>query len=111
MHRFTNDLQPDRQGGDDPIFSPPLETIKASQLTAFIRFYERATGESIGSSEDLYQRSVENFQLFWQLFLLFSDLIWEGDVFPACINAGVETATFFPKLRLSYAENLLAGDS
>jgi len=108
------DLRSSRRVEPSPIFTPSAETIGASQLTAFIGFCERTTGRAITDSEGLYGVSVEDFQLFWQLFLSFSNLAWDGDAFPVCTDENVESARFFPNVQLSYVENLLrcetAGD-
>src|SRR6476469_6370559 len=92
----------------DPIFTPSAETILASRLTAFIRFCAQATGREIIDSEELYRLSVEDFRLFWLLFLRFSELTMDGETSPVCTSECVEAARFFPKLQLNYAENLLA---
>src|SRR5207244_2130478 len=42
-------------------------------------------------------------------FLDWSGLLWEGCPEPVCTDDSCEQATFFPNLRLSYAENLLRG--
>src|SRR5438045_2735561 len=89
------------------MFTPSAEAIAASQLTAFVRFYETKINRSIRDSDELYKLSIEDFRLFWQLFLAFSGLRWEGDSAPVCTSDDVETASCFPNLRLSYAENLL----
>jgi len=91
-----------------PVFRPSAEAIAASQLTAFVHFCEAKINRSIGDSDALYKLSIEDFRLFWHLFLAFSGLRWEGDDCPVCTTDDVETASFFPNLQLSYAENLLA---
>jgi acetoacetyl-CoA synthetase len=96
-----------RRVNSSPIFTPAAEAIEASQLTAFIQFCERATGRSICDSDKLYQLSIEDFRLFWKLFLLFSNLVWDGKAFPVCTSDNIETACFFPNIQLNYAENLL----
>ncbi len=90
------------------MFTPSAEAIAASQLTAFVHFCEAKINRPIRDSDDLYKLSIEDFRLFWQLFLAFSGLRWEGDDSPVCTSDDVETASFFPNLQLSYAENLLA---
>ncbi|MBV9832503.1 MAG: acetoacetate--CoA ligase, partial [Marmoricola sp.] len=44
---------------------------------------------------------------FWQLFLDWSGIAFEGEAEPVCEGDDIETAEFFPGLRLSYVENLL----
>jgi acetoacetyl-CoA synthetase len=111
MSTTVVDARSTGSGEPDPFFTPTAATISASQLTAFIQFCEQETGRVIADSDALYRLSVNDVQLFWHLFLRFSKLVWEGDASPVCTDDGVETARFFPGLRLSYPENLLAGDS
>ena len=94
-----------------PLFTPAAGTTSASQLTAFIRFTEKAVGRRIADSDELYRFSIEEVELFWQTFLRFSSIVWEGDAVPGYTNERVETARFFPNIRLSYPENLLVCSS
>lgn len=105
MWQTANDSRLTRSA--TPIFAPSAATIEASQLTAFIRFCAQLTGRSLADSRELYQLSVDELELFWQLFLSFSGLAWSGEASPVCTNECVETASFFPNLQLNYAENLL----
>ena len=93
-----------------PIFTPSAAAVDGSQLTAFIEFCESQTDWRIGDSDDLHGKSIEHSPRFWELFLAFSNLRWEGSTSPVCAGDDVETARFFPDVRLSYPENLLACD-
>ena len=95
----------------DVVFRPAPEVVAASQLTAFRHFCEAESGRSISDEEALYRFSVDEYQLFWRLFLAWSDILREGDDRPVCTGDGVEFARFFPSLHLNYAENLLRVDS
>jgi acetoacetyl-CoA synthetase len=95
-----------------PIFAPTAAAIEGSQLTAFTRFCEAEVGRSFDDYAALHAFSVAEFRRFWTLFLRWSGLVVEGDPEPACSKPSegsedCERAVFFPKLRLSYAENLL----
>ena len=78
-----------------------------SQLSEFVELCEERTGRSFGSPQAFHAFSVEDFRGFWQLFLEWSDISRSGEPEPVCDGDHCETATFFPNLRLSYAENLL----
>jgi acetoacetyl-CoA synthetase len=52
--------------------------------------------------------AVESFREFWRLFLEWADPLRSGNPEPVCTTDDCETASFFPNLSLSYAENLLA---
>jgi acetoacetyl-CoA synthetase len=93
-----------------PIFTPSAPAVDGSQLTAFIEFCESRTDWRIGDSDGLHRKSIEHSPRFWELFLAFSNLRWEGSASPVYAGVDVETARFFPDVRLSYPENLLACD-
>ena len=79
-----------------------------TQLSEFVEYCERETGRGFSGPQDFHAFSVERFRDFWRLFLEWSDPPRSGDSEPICTTDDCETATFFPNLRLSYAENLLA---
>ncbi len=84
-----------------PIWEPSPEAVQRSQLTDFMRgFADYAT---------LHRWSVASFRDFWSRFLAWSGLRYEGDPSVVCDGDEIETARFFPYVRLSYAENLLVG--
>jgi acetoacetyl-CoA synthetase len=85
----------------------PNVQARASQLTRFVAHCEARAGCSWRDQGDFHRFSVAEFPLFWQLFLEWSDLVHEGSDEPVCVGAEVERATYFPAVRLNYAENLL----
>jgi acetoacetyl-CoA synthetase len=87
--------------------TPDPAAVEASQLTDFIRFCEGATGRSFADQTAFHQFSVAEYRRFWSLFLSWSGLTWSGEAEPVCSGNDPEAAVFFPRLSLSYAENLL----
>jgi acetoacetyl-CoA synthetase len=81
-----------------------------SQLSDFVQFCEDATGRTFANQAAFHDFSVEDPRAFWRLLLDWSRLAVEGSPEPVCTSDVCEHATFFPELRLSYAESLLAGD-
>src|SRR5262245_45871160 len=94
--------------GAPPIFVPAPEAAASSQLAAFQRFVSAETGQALAGYAALHAFSVEEMDRFWTLFLRWAGVRCEGDPAPALLGRGVEEARFFPGLRLSYVENLLA---
>jgi acetoacetyl-CoA synthetase len=90
------------------VFSPAAETVAASQLTAFERFVTTRSGQTFVDYRAFEEWSTNEYRTFWTLFLEWSALTVEGSWEPVSTSGEVETATFFPGLRLSYAENLLS---
>jgi acetoacetyl-CoA synthetase len=96
----------------EPIHVPDPALVERTQLTAFTRFCERRTARSFPDFAAFHRFSTEQLEAFWGLFLEWSALKVEGSATPVIAGEGVETAAFFPALRLSYVESLLAaGDA
>jgi acetoacetyl-CoA synthetase len=95
----------------NPIFLPNPDTIARSQVTAFMRYCEAATSRNFADYSSFESFSVEDFRVFWRLFLRWSGLVCEGQLDPVCLGDSCESASFFPNLRLNYAEVLLADRS
>src|SRR4051812_22903370 len=91
----------------------PASSAK-TQFREFAEFCEGRCARTFATPEEFHAFSVERFREFWRLFLDWADPARSGDPEPACEGDDPETATFFPNLELSYAENLLepraAGD-
>src|SRR6266446_1883340 len=91
----------------DPIFVPDATAMARSQLSAFVRYCETVTGRSYGDYSGFEQFSCNEFRTFWRLFLSWCKLDVEGGIEPVCAGDSCESASFFPRLRLNFVENLL----
>ncbi|WP_428483819.1 acetoacetate--CoA ligase [Rhodopila sp.] len=91
-----------------PLYVPDPAAIACSALTGFSHYCEQHTALRFPDQAALQEFSVTDYRTFWRLFLDWSRLIVEGRPDPACENEALEQARFFPNLRLSYVENLLA---
>ena len=91
-------------------FNPDANQIQHSQLTSFTRYCERETGHAFHDHKAFQEFSVSDFRSFWSLFLSWSGIAHEGEDNPACVGDSCEDATFFPKLRINYAEALVGGN-
>jgi len=96
-------------GTDEPVYIPHPAVIDRSALTDFTRFCEMATGICFPDQASFHRFSSTDYRAFWRLFLAWSRLIAEGDPEPVFEGDEAERGRFFPNLRLSYAESLLAG--
>jgi acetoacetyl-CoA synthetase len=90
-----------------PIFMPQPEDMVRSQLHDFLRYCEQHTGLTFSDQNSFHQFSVAAYERFWFLFLEWSGIVYEGSPEVVCRGEEVETASFFPDVRLSYVENLL----
>ncbi|MCB9537913.1 MAG: acetoacetate--CoA ligase [Myxococcales bacterium] len=82
-------------------------TDRVDPLTDFTRALEARTGRRFADHAALHRFSIDEAPIFWRAFAEFSGLRWSGEAVPAISGGEVETARFFPAMRLNYAENLL----
>ena len=81
--------------------------MRVSQLAGFRGRCEAVSGQDLKDPEALHRWSVAEYRTFWRLFLEWAELAWEGSAEVVCTSDDVESAVFFPDVRLNYAENLL----
>jgi len=88
----------------------PVDPVRAahSQLSAFARFASRAIQKRFDDYATLHAFSIEEPASFWRLFLDFSGVSASGESTPVIVGDEVERAHFFPQLRLSWTETVLA---
>ena len=79
----------------------------ATQLADFHTRCEAVAGSSLADPGALHAFSVERPREFWRTFLDWADLPWSGSADVVLTGDDVETARFFPDVRLNYAEALL----
>ncbi|MGY1606513.1 MULTISPECIES: acetoacetate--CoA ligase [unclassified Geodermatophilus] len=77
------------------------------QLARFRARCEELTGTALDAPGALHAFSVERPEQFWRALLDWSQLPWSGSADVVLTGTDVETARFFPDLRLNYAEALL----
>ncbi len=90
-----------------PLFAPTPAQVAATQLSAFIQFCGQRAGRDFADYPAFERFCIENAADFWQWFLEWSALECEGSSAPSLVGDQIESTTFFPNVRLSYAENLL----
>lgn len=90
------------------MFWPSLSFVSRSQMTGFVEFCRRETGQPFPDYAIFEEFAIHDFHRFWGLFLTWSKIIYDGDATPVCTEASCEKAEFFPRVRLNYAEALLS---
>src|SRR3989344_896415 len=85
------------------LWTPSETRKKNSQLTRFTDFL----AQKFNNYSDLHQWSVKNPSDFWQSLVKFEQVIYEGDLNPAFENLNFIPYSWFPKVKLNLAENLL----
>lgn len=77
------------------------------QLALFRARCEEAAGTALDAPGALHAFSVAQPELFWRTLLDWTELPWSGSADVVLTDGDVETARFFPGVRLNYAEALL----
>ncbi|WP_159997820.1 acetoacetate--CoA ligase [Roseomonas sp. 18066] len=78
------------------------------QLQHFCQFLAEREQRPFLDQAALQDWAIGDFRGFWQGFLAWSGLRCSGEAAPACDGDAIETARFFPGLRLNFADNLLS---
>ncbi|SPF31397.1 Acetyl-coenzyme A synthetase 1 [Syntrophobacter sp. SbD1] len=94
--------------GRKPVWVPPVEWKKRANITRFIDFVNRTTGQNIDSYAGLYKWSVESIPQFWAAVWDFVE-IKASRKYDKVIDdlAMFPGANWFPGARLNFAQNLL----
>ncbi|HST28088.1 MAG TPA: acetoacetate--CoA ligase [Rudaea sp.] len=92
-----------------PIWEPGAERIERSNINRFIRFVREQTGnEDIRRYAPLYDFSVRQPMKFWKFVWEFCGIRATGDLDPVLVDGDkMPGATWFPNVRLNFAQNLL----
>lgn len=77
------------------------------QQAGFRALCQQSAGHPLRTASDLHAFSIDEPELFWRALVDWSELPWSGSADTVLIGNDVETARFFPDLRLNYAEALL----
>ncbi len=86
---------------NDILWSPSPSRIEKSQIYDFMRDLP------VKNYQDLHQWSVKHPAEFWTKVINYFDVIKEGSVEPAFKDLTFKTYSWYPNLRLNFAENLL----
>ncbi|MDQ3592075.1 MAG: acetoacetate--CoA ligase [Actinomycetota bacterium] len=90
------------------LWSPPADVRETTRIGRYLTATEGLAGRPFEGYADLWQWSVDDLDTFWRSMLDTFDVPYDGD--PAVVLAAREMpgARWFPDLRLSYAETMLA---
>lgn len=87
---------------NDVLWSPSELRVKKTSLYQF----QKEVGAS--SYSDLHKWSVEKPDDFWLKLINFYDVKYEGSLNPVCTDYSFDSYSWFPNLKLNFAENLLS---
>jgi acetoacetyl-CoA synthetase len=89
------------------LWSPSKDRREKSHLHRFMQDASVAAGRDFVDYNDLHRWSIAKFPEFWRFLLDWSSILFEGQTEPAVVDPQMPGATFFPDVRLNFAENLL----
>ncbi len=92
-----------------PVWEPSAERVKRANLSRFIRFARAETGNvDLIGHHALHHWSTSDPERFWTLVWDFCGIRAQGDRTPVLESpGGMESARWFPNVRLNFAQNLL----
>jgi acetoacetyl-CoA synthetase len=94
------------------LYFPARENdLQRSQMASFMHMANAATGTPIGDYPALHKWACQEYPHFWRLFFEWAKLPYSGSLDPACSNGDIESAVFFPNVRLNFTECLLRSDA
>ena len=91
------------------LWTPSAATIEAAEVTRFARFVEARVGRTFAGYEELRAWSVAESEAFWRALWDFYDVQADGDPSTVLASHGMPGASWFPDVRLSYAEHAFRG--
>ena len=90
------------------LWSPPADVRTTTRIGAYLQQAERLTDRRFDSYADLWQWSVDDLDTFWRSLLDTFDVPYDGDPSVVLADRRMPGARWFPDLRVSYAETMLA---
>lgn len=91
-----------------PLWSPTLDKIEKSQLTALMKLISKKESVSFASYDDFHDWSINNLEKFWSYVWDDTGVVGDKGKAPYLVNEDkMLEARFFPTAQLNYAENLL----
>jgi len=92
----------------DLLWVPPPDVRETTRIGAYLDHVEQDTGRRFDTYEDLWRWSVDDLDAFWRSVLDFFAVAYDGDPGVVLTSRELPGARWFPDLRLSYAETMLA---
>ena len=90
-----------------PLWRPNEQQIADANITGFMQRATRFTGRAIDTYEDLWNWSVDDIEGFWSLLWSYGSVLGDRSADVVDDADKMPGASWFPKARLNYAQNLL----
>ncbi|WP_026997716.1 acetoacetate--CoA ligase [Flectobacillus major] len=89
------------------LWNPSLECIENSNLRLFMNYLASEKQLMFDDYQALWQWSIDNPEAFWQIFLAYSQIHYQG-VFDHVIQGKMPHTVWFEGITLNYAEHIFA---
>jgi acetoacetyl-CoA synthetase len=89
------------------LWTPSKTRIEKSQMNAFIKALNSEYEIDLKTYADLHAFSVEKKEEFWKFLITYFGVSYSGNLEPALLEDNFEDYTWFSKVELNSAENLL----
>jgi acetoacetyl-CoA synthetase len=91
------------------LWEPSAETVERSNLTRYMRWLASERGLEFDDYETLRRWSISELEDFWTTIWEFFDVRADGDPGTVLSNREMPGASWFPDVRLNYAEHIFRG--
>src|SRR5690606_7776552 len=95
----------------DEIWRPSAEQIRETRLAAFMDWLQSERGQKFDDYEALWRWSSSDLDGFWSAIWQFFDIQADGQAQPVLAERIMPGATWFPNVRLNYAEHIFRNAS
>lgn len=92
---------------DSPIWIPSEDRIASSNMTTFMRYVEKLTGQTINTYEKLYNWSISEPDEFWKSIWVIAGIIRSAEYKNIRTGSDMMDTKWFDGAMLNFAENLL----
>lgn len=90
-----------------PIWTPPKERIKSSNMFSYLKYAEKISGKKFDEYDKLYQWSVSDIENFWKSIWDISGIIYSSKYDSIASEYKMPGTKWFEGAKLNFAENLL----
>ncbi len=92
----------------DLLWTPSPQRIQTSAMQKYLLHVQNTFGIPMHTYADLHGWSIQYPALFWQDWLRYSGVVYQGDDTCVMTSQHMPSCQFFPEVKLNYAENMLA---
>lgn len=89
------------------LWPPQHESIQRTQMTDFTGWLQQKVGQKFENYQSLHKWSVVNLESFWEKFLEYSQIHYDGSYEKVLSSHAMPGAKWFEGIQINYSENIL----